>query len=279
MGITNPFGQAKAAIRSQLRFVTGPVRRRLAPALKVLDDIPRAIMKAVNGIVAGAVRLVRRAITFARKQIELTMIKVEGWVKRAINAASSWVQQAIIRASVWVQAAINSMKLAITRAVDRIGSLIASVVRAVGVGITRAISIASNLVNRAVNIIKVLVQRSIDAATRLINSAVNLVKSAVTRSISFSLTAVKSAVSLAESGITRALKAVGAIGNAILQFVKGLVGVLENVIGYILSRIANAVVAIAGFIAALSQIGTDGIVDIIVGISDTLNTAAKRMQT
>ncbi|KKL88446.1 hypothetical protein LCGC14_1924590, partial [marine sediment metagenome] len=42
---------------------------------------------------------------------------------------------------------------------------------------------------------------------------------------------------------------------------------------------ANAIAAIAGFIAALSQIGTDGIVDIIVGVSDTLAAAGKRMQT
>ena len=120
--------------------------------------------------------------------------------------------------------------------------------------------------------------RIIKAVGNLVASAIRFARDAVTRAITFTGNAVTIAINLAKSGIKTAIKGVAIIGDAILQFVKGLVGVLENVIGYILSRIANAIVAIAGFIAALSQIGTEGVVSLIVGINDTQNQAARRMQ-
>ncbi|KKM27277.1 hypothetical protein LCGC14_1576420, partial [marine sediment metagenome] len=47
MGLTDPFGQAKARIRQGLDFVSGPVKEIIKPALDILDDIPKAIMTAV----------------------------------------------------------------------------------------------------------------------------------------------------------------------------------------------------------------------------------------
>ncbi|KKK66131.1 hypothetical protein LCGC14_2967170, partial [marine sediment metagenome] len=48
---------------------------------------------------------------------------------------------------------------------------------------------------------------------------------------------------------------------AILQFVKGLIGVFENVIGFILSRIANALTAVADFFTAITNVTEDDITD------------------